>query len=158
MKTWIRRTLIGVAASAALLGGLAAWAGHSHRGCWSENRAEAKACFVDMASRKLDLDAAQKAKLDALATQVQAQRAALVPAGRTPKVELQALIGGNSFDRTAAGALLQAKLQAVQTGAPALINAFGDFYDSLRPEQQSQLREALQRGRPGHHGRHGPRG
>lgn len=152
MKTWIRRTLIGVAASAALLGGLAAWAGHSHRGCWSENRAEVQACFVDKASRRLDLDAVQKAKLNTLADQVQAQRAALVPAGRAPRAELQALIGGPSFDRTQAAALLQAKISAVQLKSPELINAFGDFYDSLRPEQQAQLRDALQRGRHGHRG------
>lgn len=152
MKTWIRRTLIGAAAATALLGGLAAWAGHAHKGCWSENRAEAQACFVDTASRRLDLDAAQKARLNALADQLQVQRAALLPGGGNPRAELQALIGGPTFDRTQAGALLQAKLQAVQTNSPALINAFGDFYDSLRPEQQAQLREALQRGRHGHRG------
>lgn len=149
MKTWIRRTLIGAAASTALLGGLAAWAGHAHRACWSEDRAQAQACFVDLASRKLDLDAAQQAHLQALATQVQAQRTAMLPAGHTPRAELQALIAGQSFDRSGATALLQAKLQAVQTGSPALINAFGDFYDSLRPGQQAQLRELLQRRRHG---------
>lgn len=158
MKTWIRRTLIGAAATAALLGGLAAWAGHAHRGCWSEDRAQAQACFVDLASRKLDLDAAQKARLQALATQVQAQRSALLPEGRTPRAELQALVAGNSFDRGAAAALLQAKISAVQTNSPTLINAFGDFYDSLRPEQQTQLRAALQRGRHGDRGMHGPMG
>lgn len=157
MKTWIRRTLIGAAATTALLGGLAAWAGHSHKGCWSENRAEAQACHVDMASRRLDLDATQKARLQALADQLQAQRAALVPEGRTPRAELQALISGPSFERTQAGALLQAKIAAVQLKSPELINAFGDFYDSLRPEQQAQLRDALQRGRHGHRGHRGPR-
>jgi hypothetical protein len=40
----------------------------------------------------------------------------------------------------------------VQLKSPAVINAFGDFYDSLRPEQQAKLREsaeALARGRHG---------
>lgn len=152
MKTWIRRTLIGVAASTALLGGLAAWAGHAHRGCWSDNRAEAQACVIDMASRKLDLDTTQRARLEVLAGHVQAQRAALLPAGSHPRAELQALISGPGFDRSQAGALLQAKISAVQLKSPELINAFGDFYDSLRPEQQARLREALSRGR---HGRRG---
>jgi hypothetical protein len=30
-----------------------------------------------------------------------------------------------------------------------LIAAFGDFYDSLKPEQQQKVREFMQRGRHG---------
>lgn len=151
MKTWIRRTLIGLASVTALFGGLAAW-GHSHHG-WHGDPAERQARIVDYASRKLDLDAAQKAKLEALASTVQAQRKALMPEGSNPRAELQALIAGPSFDRTQAGALLQGKLGAVQLKSPEVINAFGDFYDSLRAEQQAKLREALNRGH-----RHGGRG
>ena len=152
MKTWIRRSLIGLAATTALFGGLAAWAGHGPGHCWGGDPAERQARMVDFASRKLDLDTAQKAKLEALAGTVQAQRKALVADGSNPRAELQALISGPSFDRTKAGALLQGKLTAVQLKSPEVINAFGDFYDSLRPEQQAKLREALSRGR---HGRHG---
>ena len=154
MKTWIRRTLIGLASVTALFGGLAAWAHSSHG--WHGDPAERQARMVDFASRRLDLDAAQKAKLDALANTLQAQRQALVADGSNPRAELQQLISGPSFDRTKAGALLQGKLSAVQLKSPEVINAFGDFYDSLRAEQQSKLREALQRGH--RHGGHGGRG
>ena len=149
MKTWIRRTLIGLASATALFGGLAAWAGHSHGQFWHGDAVERQARMVDFASRKLDLDAAQKAKLEALAATLQAQRKALVADGSNPRAELQQLIAGASFDRTQAGALLQAKVSAVQLKSPELINAFGDFYDSLRPDQQGKLREALARGRHG---------
>ena len=154
MKTWIRRTLIGLASVTALFGGLAAWAHSSHG--WHGDPAERQARMVDFASRRLDLDAAQKAKLDALANTLQAQRQALVADGSNPRAELQQLISGPSFDSTKAGALLQGKLSAVQLKSPEVINAFGDFYDSLRAEQQSKLREALQRGH--RHGGHGGRG
>ena len=40
----------------------------------------------------------------------------------------------------------------MQQKSPELINAFGDFYDSLRPEQQAKLREALERGGRRHRG------
>ena len=45
----------------------------------------------------------------------------------------------------------------VGTGAqsPALINAVGDFYDGLRPAQQAELREMLQKGRERREGRDG---
>ena len=156
MKPWIRRTLIGTLGVATLFGGLAAWAHQRHGGCWSGNAAERRACAVDFDSRKLDLDANQRAKLDALASTLQSKRATLVPDPANPRAELQALIAGPSFDRTQASALLQAKLATMQTQSPEVINAFGDFFDSLRPEQQAQLREALKRGwRHGPHGRHG---
>lgn len=156
MKPWIRRTLIGTLGVATLFGGLAAWAHQRHGGCWSGDAAERRACMVDFASRRLDLDATQKARLEALATTLQAQRAALVPDAAHPRAELQALIAGTSFDRTQAAALLQAKLATVQTKAPELIDAVANFYDSLRPEQQAQVRDALQRGhRHGHRDRSG---
>ena len=151
MKTWIRRTLIGLASVTALVGGLAAWAQSSHG--WHGDPAERQARMVEFASRKLDLDATQKTKLEALGTTLQAQRQALVADGSNPRAELQALISGPSFDRTKAGALLQGKLSAVQLKSPEVINAFGDFYDSLRADQQAKLREALNRGH-----RHGGRG
>lgn len=149
MKTWIRRTLIGLASVTALFGGLGAWASHTHGHFWHGDATERQARMVDYASRKLDLDAAQKAKLEALAGTLQAQRKALVADGSNPRAELQQLIAGVSFDRTQAGALLQAKVNAVQLKSPELINAFGDFFDSLRPDQQAKLREALVRGRHG---------
>jgi periplasmic protein CpxP/Spy len=153
MKIWIRRTLIGVFGATALFGGLAAWAGHSGGSCWhGGDRAEMKAHMVDYASRRLSLDDTQKAKLEVLADSLQAQRAALVADSANPRAELQALISGTSFDRTQASALLQTKLSTVQLKSPEVINAFGDFFDSLRPEQQAQLREFLARGR---HGRRG---
>lgn len=158
MKPWIRRTLIGVIGATTLFGGLAAWAHQRHSGCWSDKAAERQACMVDYASRRLDLDATQKAKLEALGKVMQAQRQALVPDAANPRAELQALIAGNVFDRTQAGALAQTKLATLQSRAPELINALGDFYDSLKPEQQAKLREALARGRQGHHGHHGGRG
>ena len=151
MKTWIRRTLIGLASVTALFGGLAAWA-HSHHG-WGGDPAERQARMVEFASRKLDLDATQKAKLEALASTLQAQRQALKGDAENPRAELGKLISGPSFDRTQAGALLQTKLSVVQLKSPELINAFGDFYDSLRADQQAKLREALSRGH--RHGGHG---
>lgn len=153
MKTWIRRTLIGVVSATALFGGLAAWAGHSYGHGWhGGDRAEMRARMIDHASRRLDLDAVQKTKLNALADTLQAQRQALVAEGANPRAELQALVAGPSFDRTKASELLQTKMSAVQLKSPEVINAFGDFYDSLRAEQQAKLREFMARGRQGHRG------
>jgi len=59
--------------------------------------------------------------------------------------DIQALIAGDKFDRSKAQQLLDQKLQAAQGNGPQILTAFGDFYDSLNPEQQKQVRERLER-------------
>ena len=152
MKPWIRRTLIGVFGASVLFGGLAACS-HRHdaydwHGMSDEDAAKAKARLVDRIGSRLDLDDAQKAKLGALADQLRAQRQAL--AGATdPRTEIQSLVAGNTFDRAKAKAFVDAKTSAIQTKSPELIAALGDFYDSLKPEQQQKVRDFMSRGRHG---------
>ena len=61
-------------------------------------------------------------------------------------------MAGPTFDRAGAKSLLDAKTAALQGGSPAVIAAFGDFYDGLRPEQQAKVREFMSRGRHGWRG------
>ncbi len=151
MKTWIRRTLIGLAATGALLGGLAACSHGHHRGPMTEaDIVQLRERVIDQAASKLDLDTAQKARLATLADALQAQRSALMAGGAgaaPPRAELQALIAGTSFDRSKAQALVDSKTTAVRDKAPAVVTAMADFYDSLKPEQQQKLRDLLAKGR-----------
>ena len=152
MKTWIRRTLIGLAATGALIGGLAACSHGHHRGPMTDaDIVQLRERFIDKAASKLDLDTAQKARLATLADALQAQRSALMPGGvggaSQPRVELQALMAGASFDRSKAQALVDSKTAAVRDKAPAVVAAMADFYDSLKPAQQQTLREMLAKGR-----------
>ena len=147
MKTWIKRSLIGIAAAGALFGGIAAFADrHGEGPCGHmmsmRDPAAMKAHFVERAGRYLDLDAAQKAKLGALADTMQQQRQALL-GGAQPGAQFQGLIAGSSFDRANAGELVASKLGAIQSGSPAVIDAMANFYDSLKPEQQAKLREFI---------------
>lgn len=151
MKVWIKRTLVGVFGATILFGGMAAWAHRHYGGPWTAERvAEMKGRAVDRVASKLSLDAAQKARLQILADQVVAQRTAMM-AGTEPRAAIQALVAGNAFDRAGAEALLTAKTDALRTGAPTVIAAFGDFYDGLNPEQQQTVRDWIARGRHGHH-------
>jgi Spy/CpxP family protein refolding chaperone len=161
MKPWIKRSLwaaggvalLATAFTAGAVRGHAGWGWHSTA---PEDLARMKAHLVDRAAKKLDLNDAQKAKLATLADQVQAQRSAWMAGQTDPRAEMTALLQGNSFDRQRAQAWVDGKAAVVKTGSPALIAAFGDFYDSLQPAQQQQLRTLLQR-RGGHHGEHGDR-
>jgi protein CpxP len=159
MRPWIKRTLIGVFGASLLFGGLAAFSHRHHHGPWGGNLTDAEQAkwrerMVDKASRKLDLDAAQKAKLALLAEALSTQRKALAAKGGEPRAELKAVLAGAQFDRSRAQALVDAKANAVREASPAVITAAADFYDSLKPEQQQKVRAVLERG--GHH--HGWRG
>ncbi len=161
LKPWMKRSLIGAAVVATLLGGAAAWAKHQygglhgHFGWHTVSAAEAeplKARMVDKLSRELGLDEAQKAKLAVLADQLREGRNAFVTGTPDPRAELRGLVAGNTFDRSKASALVQAQVGAVQAQSPALIKAMADFYDSLKPEQQARVREFM--ARRGHRGEH----
>ena len=69
MKTWIKRSLIGLALTTALVGGLAV--AHGHRHGWHRfndaDIAQMKERVVERVGSKLALDATQKAKLERLA-------------------------------------------------------------------------------------------
>lgn len=151
MKTGIKRILIGLTSATVLLGGLAA-CGTRGPGHWSEERAgEMRAKMVERISDKLELNAEQKRKLDVLADEITAQRKAFRGDGADPRADFKALVAGDKFDRAKAQALLDQKTTAVQSQAPKVLTALADFYDSLTPAQQQQVRERLDK----RHGRWG---
>jgi periplasmic protein CpxP/Spy len=159
MKTWIKRTLIGAASAAVLFGALGAYAARHHGGPWTAERvAEMKGRAVERVAKHLELDAAQKARLELLAQRLVEQREAMLAGD--PHGTLRGLVAGPAFDRAGAEALLLGKTDALRAGAPGVIAAFGDFFDSLNPEQQQKLREFANRRHGGHggHAGHGRQG
>lgn len=147
MKTWIRRTLIGLVATTVVFGGLTACGtrGDHARG-WSDERiTEVRGKAIEKISSRLDLNTEQRAKLDALADEMIASRKAFRGDSSSPRADMAALIAGDKFDRSQAQQLLDQKLQVAKGQGPKMLAAFGDFYDSLNPEQQKQVREKLER-------------
>lgn len=171
-KTWLKRTLLGVAVSTALLGSVAAYSqgnGFHHGPPTPEQIAQHEQHMLDHVGKKLNLDATQAAKLKALADLAIADHAPPA-AGTDPHAKMAALISGAKFDRAGAQAIANQHVAKIQADAPGLINAFGDFYDSLNTTQQAQVRELAARhhgmfmfgmggfgDHGGPHGHHGPR-
>ena len=154
MKTWIKRTLIGLFGAGILVGGLAA-CGHRYHG-WggaevsAEDAARWREKLLERAGRQLQLDDAQQRQLGVVFDRLREQRNALVAGGGSPRAELRALIEGERFDKARAQALVDTKTNALRSGSPQTIEAMAEFYDGLKPEQQQKLREFMdQRGRRG---------
>lgn len=151
MKPWLKKTLIGVFGASILIGGLSGCS-HGYRGHWNEEHVtDVRAKVIDRISSKLELNDAQKQKLAVLADEIVAQRAALRGQGADPRADFRALIAGDKFDRARAQTLLEQKTQAVQSSGPKVIAALADFYDSLTPEQQKQVRDKLEQRHRGWH-------
>ena len=147
MRPWIRRTLLGLFGASIALGAVSACShsGHHHAG-WNvtpEEQARFRDKMVNRVADRLDLNAAQKAKLSALAVTLQQQREAL-RSQPDPRAQVRALVAGDKFDRSKAQALVTEKTAAVTTRSPEVIAAAGDFYDSLDPRQQAKVREYLE--------------
>jgi periplasmic protein CpxP/Spy len=146
MKPWIKRSLIGVFGASILIGGLSACGTHGHhRGDWSAERvSEMRGKVVDKISSTLVLNDVQKQKLGVLADEIIASRTAFRGKDADPRAELKAMVAGDKFDRARAQALLDQKTQVVQGSGPKMIAAMADFYDSLSPAQQKQVRERME--------------
>lgn len=147
MKPWIKKTLMGLFGASIAVGGLTACSSsHHHRGPMSaEKVSEVRGKVVERVSSKLDLNDAQKQKLNVLADKMEAQRTAFMGKATDPRAEMQAIVSGDKFDRARAQTLLEEKTRAVQTNSPEVINALADFYDSLNSEQQQKVRDVMQR-------------
>jgi Spy/CpxP family protein refolding chaperone len=98
---------------------------------------------IERISDKLALNDTQKQKLGALADEMIASRKAIKGTSADPRAELKALVSGDKFDRTQAQALLDQKTQVLQANGPKVLTAFSNFYDSLTPEQQKQVRDRM---------------
>jgi periplasmic protein CpxP/Spy len=77
-----------------------------------------------------------------LADKLREQRTALV-GGTDPRADLRALVAGPKFDRANAQTMVEAKTAAVRGKSPEVITAAADFFDSLKPDQQQQVRDFM---------------
>lgn len=147
MKPWIKRSLMAFTGVTIAVGGLAACGTrhHDRAPMSAEKIAEVRGKVVNRITSKLDLNAEQQQKLNVLADKVQAQRTALIGQTTDPRGEMRALVAGEKFDRARALNLLDEKTRVVQVSSPEVINALADFYDSLNPTQQAEVRERMQK-------------
>ena len=148
MKPWIKRSLIALTGITIAVGGLTACGtrGHHDQGPMSAERmTEMRAKVIERVTKKLELNGEQQQKLGVLADKLQAQRTAFIGQTADPRAEVRQLVAGEKFDRARALSLLDEKTRVVQVSSPDVINAMADFYDSLNPTQQTEVRELMQK-------------
>jgi Spy/CpxP family protein refolding chaperone len=93
----------------------------------------------------LDLDRQQKRQLDRLRDELIYTSQDLREDGRTTGEEILVMLADDKMDRDKAMAVVTHRLETMKARAPELVNRFGDFYDSLNPEQQAEVRKPVQK-------------
>jgi Spy/CpxP family protein refolding chaperone len=93
---------------------------------------------------ELELDDTQSAKLATLKTEM-LEAGKVMKQRRDDSVDIiKGLLEQPTLDRNQALNLVESHTRTINDQAPRVVAALGDFYDSLRPEQQARLREKLQ--------------
>jgi len=129
-----------------IAGGAAAFGKHHYGN--PEKRADKIAGYI---AYELELDATQKQALDVLKSEVMDARQTVKVDREEMKTEMSRLFDGETFDRARALDMVNAKMSLVNEQAPELINAFGDFMDTLSAEQKAEMQEFVAEHRGRHH-------
>lgn len=110
--------------------------------------------MVSYVSEELALDSTQKQALTVLKDEVMAARESM--RGQISGVHEQAgaLIAAETFDRAGALQLINSKTAAVNSVAPEVVTALGNFLDTLDAGQKAEIVEFMQQRRGRHHRRH----
>ena len=118
-----------------------------------EHRAE---WVVAMVSDELELNEPQIAKLNNLKEELLKTGEKLHQDHENTHSELLAMLNDPQLDRDKALIIIENKTRLVNQYSPAIVNAFGDFYDSLSEEQHVALRKHIEEKMQhrGHHSDH----
>ena len=60
------------------------------------------------------------------------------------KTDIQTMLSQPVLDRDMANAIVNQHVDTIHSGSPAIINAIGDFYDSLDDTQRAEIREFVE--------------
>ncbi len=105
--------------------------------------------ITERLGRKLDLNDEQQGRLQAFADQWREVRGERSTNRGAIKDRIAGLLSAPALDREQAVALLDERHQAMGDNKRALVDAFGDFSDSLTPDQRASLAELISK-RMGH--------
>lgn len=135
-KTLIIMTTVATVSIGALTFGAASWARGGHK---SGDR------LVNRATEVLSLDAGQVEALKLLQTEIVETRELMRGERAGFLGNLSEFINEESFDQQRALDSIDARVTALQSNAPELVNAAAVFVDGLSPEQKATLIEKMEK-------------
>jgi len=135
-----KRTIILITSGVLLIGGVAACNRGMHHGT-AEERGE---WVVEKASKKLELNADQKSKLIVVKNEFLDVRKTMRSDRQQTRAEVLAMLKQPTLDREKMNVIVNQKITTISTRSPAIIDAIGNFYDSLDDSQRAELSEFIE--------------
>ncbi len=148
MKKSTKLTIAAVL-SLGIIGATGAYAAKDRSGDHTKHAERA----VTYISNKLDLDTTQEQALSVLKDQVLVAKEAMHGEMGSARDDFKTLLEAESFDQGKALELINNKTATVNSVAPELVVAFGNFMDSLNAEQKEDVLEFMNS--RGHRGKKG---
>lgn len=97
--------------------------------------------MVDKVTRELDLDQTQRDKLVVLKDELIKVHTSIRDDRKDVHAEVLELLTQPQLDRARILSMINERADALHEHAPQVVNAAGDFYDSLSAEQRDELRQ-----------------
>jgi protein CpxP len=113
----------------------------SHRYKTPEERAQ---WVVGKISDDLNLNDQQKAKLVVVKNEMLKVRKQFSGDKEATNKKILAIVSTPTLDQDALLNMIRARTEVVSKNAPQVVAALGDFYDSLNPDQQAQVRKRME--------------
>ena len=135
-----KRTIVIITAGTLLIGGVAACK-HKMHSASAEERGE---WVVDKVSKELELNDSQRIKLVEVKDQFIAVRKSMRSDREEARKEVLAMLKQPTMDREKVNTMVNQKIAIVSEKSPSIIDAIGNFYDSLDDSQRAELSEFIE--------------
>ena len=143
-----KRAIIVITGSALLIGGVVACNRGMHCGS-PEERGE---WMVKKVSKELELNDIQQVKLVEMKDEFLDVRKTMRSDREQTRAEVLAMLQQPTLDREKVNTIVNQHIETINARSPAIIDAIGNFYDSLDDSQHAELREFIEH-KMDHHGR-----
>jgi len=144
-----RRTLIYMTGGVLLTAGVVACNHGMHFGS-AEERGE---WMVQKVSKELELNETQQARLVEVKDEFLEARRTMRSDREQTRADVLAMLQQPTLDRDKANAIVSLHMTTISSRSPVIIDAIGNFYDSLENGQRAELREFIEHKMDHHHGR-----
>jgi len=145
-----RRTIIYMTGGVLLTVGVVACNHGMHYGS-AEERGE---WMVQKVSKELELNEVQLARLAEVKDEFLEARKTMRSDREQTRADVLAMLQQPTLDRDKANAIVGQHIDTINSRTPVIIDAVGNFYDSLDDAQRVELREFIEHKMEHHHGRH----
>lgn len=110
--------------------------------------------IVEKVTEELELTATQQAKLSEVKNEFLETRKTMRSNREQTKTDIQEMLKQPTLDRNKANSIVNQHIETIHSRSPVIIDAIGDFYDSLDDEQRVELREFIADNMDKRHSRH----